>query len=124
MQEQLLKTGSWPAAWGFEIFVLVAGGGRRAAGAPRRRERLEWEHSRGPEVTALEGNSRGLKCVRAATGVVVCVWAWTRSPWKVGKFRWMLGAPDGGDGWGSKADVMVVMTLLAVVERIRRDRRK
>ena len=87
------------------------------------REPFEWRFSRGAEVAALDGRYRGLKCVRVGTGEVVCAWAWTGvSARKVGKLRWESEGPRGGGrGWGEEAEWMVVVTLLAVVEKLRRE---
>jgi hypothetical protein len=109
LREHMQKTGWLPDAWGFEMLLPTTG----------RRELFEWKHSRGPEVMALEGRNRGLKCVRVVTGEVVCAWAWTgASARKVGKLRWVVA---GTEAWGEEAELMVLVTLLAVVERIRRD---
>jgi hypothetical protein len=109
VREELAKTSWLPDAWGFEMWVAGTGA----------RERFEWRYSRGAQVAALEGRGRGLKCVRVGTGEVVCVWAWSVSLTKAGKFRWVV--VGGGADWGEEAEVMVVVTLLAIVERIRRD---
>ena len=107
LRAQMQKTGWLPDAWGFEMPLPGSA----------RREQFEWKHSRGPEVAALEGRNRGLKCVRVATGEVVCAWAWTGvSARKVGKLRWVLG-----ERWGEEVELMILVTLLAVVERVRRD---
>jgi hypothetical protein len=112
IRKELQKTGYWPEAWSFEMVLSRAGKSVR--------EGFEWKYSRGEEVQAVGGRNRGLKCVRVGTGEVVCAWAWTVvSARKVGKFRWV-----GGESWGEEAELMVVATLLAVVERIRRDERR
>jgi hypothetical protein len=109
LRAKMQKTGWLPDAWGFEMLL--------PGSSSARREQFEWKYSRGPEVAALEGRTRGLKCVRVATGEVVCAWAWTAvSARKVGKLRWVLG-----ERWGEEVELMVLVTLLAVVERVRRD---
>jgi hypothetical protein len=77
IREELVKTGWLPDAWTFEMLVPRSG----------RREKFEWKYSRGAGVAALDGKIRGLKCVRVATGEVVCVWAWSVGLKKAGKFR-------------------------------------
>ena len=99
--------------------------GPGTAAGTRKREQFEWKNSRGAEVSAFEGQSRGLKCVRVATGEVICVWVWTAvSTRKVGKFLWLLGDPSGGGEWVEEAELVILMTLLAVVEKIKRDQKK
>ena len=67
------------------------------------------------------GEESGVEMRRVATGEVVCAWAWTVSMKKAGKFRWVVAGAASGGGWGEEAELMVLITLLAVVERIRRD---
>ncbi len=89
-------------------------------GAEGKRERFEWRHSSGPEVSALEGRSRGLKLVRVGTGEVVAAYAKTgMSARKIGKFRWVSN-----EEWGEEAGILVVISLLAIVERERRDEKR
>jgi hypothetical protein len=92
--------------WGFNIYVPWSS----------RPERFEWRHSSGPEVGALEGGTRGLELVRVGTGKVVAAFAWTAlSAKKLGKFRWCTD-----DWFGEEGDLLVLISLLAVLEYIRK----
>ena len=83
-------------------------------------ERFEWRSSSGPEVTALQGRSHGMKLVRVSTGRVVAAWARPHGGTKKkGKLRFM--AREGGeldDRW----EVLVVISITALIERARRAR--
>jgi hypothetical protein len=80
-------------------------------------ERFEWKNSSGKEVRSLQGRSHGKKLVRVKTGEVVCVWAPPNTGMrKKGKMAF-LGKEDGlGEGF----ELMVVITMLAIMEKTRR----
>jgi len=81
-------------------------------------ERFEWKSSYGPEVQALRGSSHGMKLVRVSTGEVVAVWARPNSGMKKkGKMRFMADRGVMGEKW----ETMVVISILAIMEKTRRN---
>jgi hypothetical protein len=80
-------------------------------------EMFQWKHSSGPEVQGLKGSSHGYKCVRAKTGEVVAAWARPNSGHrKKGKMRFLMRDRIADD----RFETCVVITMLAIMEKLRR----
>ena len=80
------------------------------------RELFEWRHSSGAQVKALNGKTRGLKLVRAATGEIIAVYTGAISLNKMGKMQWLSER-----SYGDVGELLVMMSILALVEKDRRD---
>jgi len=80
-------------------------------------EHFEWKNSSGAEVASLGGRSHGLKLVRASTGEVIAAETDVRMSWsKKSKFGFVSR-----EMLGSKLELMVVISMLAVTEKLNRE---
>ena len=109
MSESLEKEGIFTPAFSFQMLHPTSG----------KREVFEWRSSSGPQVRALGGQRRGIKLVRVATGEVIVVYAAASfSLEKVGKMQWLAE-----ESYGDLGELIIMMSLLALVEKSRRDNR-
>jgi hypothetical protein len=84
------------------------------------REMFEWKSSSGADVQSLEGKSHGMKLVRMRSGEVVAAWTRANSGYKKkGKISF-LRTDKGALGEGF--ELMVVVSILAIMEKARRKR--
>jgi hypothetical protein len=106
INETLEKVTCFSLSWAFHIFVPSSGC----------KERFEWRYNYGPEVALLAPKGKGLELVRVRTGEVVAAYGRTSmSARKIGKFRWCSE-----DWYGEEGDMMVLISLLALTEKMRR----
>lgn len=107
----LERDGFFHAATVFYMPVPSSGTGK---------ERFEWKTSSGQEVAALDGRNKGLKCVRCSTGQVVAAFTNVRmSKKKVGKMAFLGEKLNLGEA----AEMMIFVSLCAVIEKARRGQR-